>query len=146
MRSGNILLGAAIMLAIGAAFYGGYYWSVHGSSAGKKYESMAAVTSGLSLASRWKTFVSAFYDDSGEFPSSNEEARIPPAASITDRYVARVEVGPQGAITITYRGLSAIEGKTLVMKPTAAEEHGPITSWSCKGGTVAPDDRPDLCR
>ena len=145
MKTSSVLIGVAATLLVLGAFYAGYQYAFHGSSASRSYESMAAVTSGLSLAGRTKTFVSAYYDENGEFPSSNAEARVPDAAAINDRYVAGVEVGPQGTITITYRGRPGIEGKTLVMTPTATE-NGPISSWSCKGGTVAPDDRPEVCR
>jgi type IV pilus assembly protein PilA len=107
-----------------------------------KYESMAAVASGLSMASTVKTFVSAFYDETGRLPSSNAEAHVD-GVPLSGPYVSSVEIHPKGVVVVTFTGDSNIRGKTLELAPTA---YGASLSWSCRGGSIGAQYRPEPCR
>jgi type IV pilus assembly protein PilA len=109
----------------------------------RKYESMAAVASGLSMAGSVKTFVSAYYDESGKLPSSNAEAHVQ-SVPLTGPFVSSVEIGPNGVVVVTYSKDANIAGKTLELTPVVSPEGG--LTWSCRGGTVAPQYRPAPCR
>lgn len=145
MRLSKVLVGLALAVVFGAGFVAGYSVAVRRLAATRGYTAQAAVVSGLALAGNAKIAVTMFHSETGRFPSSNAEARLPEAPAITDRYVASVAIGPAGAITITYRGQSPIQGKTLVMTPTVLDSNYAIT-WSCSGGTLTADARPDFCR
>ena len=59
--------------------------------------------------------------------------------------MSSIAIGPGGTITIAYTGDASLEGKTMVMTPTSlANDYA--TVWSCAGGTMSRDDRPDVCR
>ncbi len=144
MLKGRALIVVALLFGFGAGTSVGYYFGTR-RVAPTHYVPMAAVTSGMALGSRAKTFVTAFHDETGRWPSSNAEARMPEASQLKDRYVSAVAVGPNGTIVITYTGEPRIEGKTLILAPTVLDNNYG-TTWSCTGGTVAREDRPENCR
>jgi type IV pilus assembly protein PilA len=109
----------------------------------EKYKSMAAVASGLSMASTVKTFVSAFYDETGRLPSSNAEAHVG-GVPLSGPYVSKVEVGPNGVVAATFTGDSNLAGKTLELAPIVGNDGA--LSWSCKGGTLPAEYRPPVCK
>ncbi|MBV8518878.1 MAG: pilin [Acidobacteria bacterium] len=103
---------------------------------------MAAVGSGISMAGTVKTFVSAFYAETGRLPSSNAEAHVA-EVPLSGPYVSSVAIAPGGVVVVTFTADSHLTGKTLELTPAI---DGSGLTWSCKGGTVPAEYRPPLCR
>jgi len=90
------------------------------------------VMEGLNLATGVKTALATFDSMRGNLPKTNEAAGIAAAESFTGTYVTRVEVGKDGAITITYGGdrvNEEIRDKTLGINPARNAAGGLI--WVC---------------
>lgn len=107
------------------------------------YTVRTKVSEGLSLASGAKTSVTETVLSSGAYPTTNTEAGLASAASISGNNVASVSVGAGGAITITYTNDAAIAGETLVLTPSTTA--GSVI-WDCTGGSVEARFRPGNCR
>ena len=81
----------------------------------------------------------------GTTPTSNAEAGLDVATSISGNNVLSVGVGAGGTITITYNTADAnISGQTIIMTPSTAS--GGSVEWDCTGGTVVDRYRPANCR
>lgn len=107
------------------------------------YTVRTKVSEGLSLASGAKTSVTETVLSSGAYPTTNTEAGLASAASISGNNVESVSVGAGGAITITYTNDAAIAGETLVLTPSTTA--GSVI-WDCTGGSVEARFRPGNCR
>ncbi|MDQ0010179.1 type IV pilus assembly protein PilA [Luteibacter jiangsuensis] len=111
------------------------------------------VSEGMNLADGAKTAVAEFYNNTGRFPSKNESAGLPQAASISGKYVVSVDAGvtTPGKIIATFGNevnskLTAGGAKVVVL--SATDQGGSIT-WNCKSsaGTTVPDAYlPTSCR
>ena len=108
------------------------------------YTKRSHVAEGMSLASGAKAAVVSHFSTRGGWPSSNTDAGLPAAGSITGNAVSAVEVSPGGAITITYN-VKVEDGKTIVFAPSATADDGSII-WDCTGGDISPRYRPARCR
>ena len=131
------------LMASFAAFAAGY-WTAQRSPT-QSYISQAEVVSGVALAASVKIAVATYQSENGQFPSSNAQAHLPAPERLTDRYVSSIAIGPQGIITVTYKNERPLSGRTLVIAPTLVEGTGLIT-WSCSGGTLPAELRPEMCR
>jgi type IV pilus assembly protein PilA len=138
-NKGALWLAAFVLAAV--AFLAGYWFG----QPSRSYIGQAAVVTGVGLAAHAKIAVATFHSEKGQFPSSNAEAGLPAAERIADRYVSSIAIGSQGAITVTYQGERALQGKTLVLRPTVIDDGYAIT-WSCSGGTLPAELRPEACR
>ncbi|MSQ68176.1 MAG: pilin [Gammaproteobacteria bacterium] len=111
------------------------------------YMVRAKVTEGLSLAMGAKTAVGEYYATNGSFPTSNSQAGMPTAVSITGNSVTSVTVGAVGVITVAYTP-APIAGSTMILSPTSSA--GGIrfscTGAGAAGGTVPGKYRPASCR
>lgn len=105
------------------------------------------VSEGAVLTDGAKTATSEFYSNTGRFPKSNASAGLATAASISGKYVSKVELdtGGTGLITATFGGSSnqAISGQTFVLSATT--NAGSI-AWSCSKSTVKQKYLPTSCR
>lgn len=106
------------------------------------YTIRAQVSEGMAVASEAKASISDFYSSRGRLPSavSRSEAGLPAAAaSISGTYVASVDLGDSGALTITYgnRANNNIQGKILSLRPArhATNSTGPL-AWICGNGAT----------
>ncbi len=104
------------------------------------YTRRAQVSEGLSLAAGAKMAVSETFQDQGTWPTSNAEAGLPAADTITGNYTQSVEVGTAGVITVTY---AAPISATITLTPN--DETGAI-SWVCARGTIEDKYLPASCR
>lgn len=90
------------------------------------------VNEGFMLAETPKLAVEAFHNANANWPRDNAEVGLPPAASITGRYVSSVDVGVHpGSVVVTYGTQAAapvIRGKVAVL--TATAQNGAV-SWRC---------------
>lgn len=109
------------------------------------YAIRARLSEGITLAGPAKIAVAEAMQTTGAFPNTNAEAGFPGAAT---RYVASVNVGQGGAITITYsddKALQDARNKVITLTPTG---FGPVT-WSCASpaaNLLPPELLPPSCR
>lgn len=116
----------------------------------QNYVIRAQVTEGITLMDAPKTAVAEYYTVHGTLPTSNTEAGLPTATSITGTYVAQVEVNTSKQIETTFKSAdpanSNIRGGTVLLSPVTS---GNNLAWTCKpGGTqaVASKYLPSSCR
>ena len=108
------------------------------------YTARAQLSEGYSLAGGQKGAMSEYHSNYGRWPASNAAAGIAPAASISGKYVAKVEVASNKA-TATMKNQSiakGIQSKTITL--TGAATNGSY-SWSCSS-TAAAKYLPASCR
>lgn len=114
------------------------------------YVIRSQVSEGAVLADGAKTAVAEFYSNRGTAPTSNADAGLAAAASITGKYVSQVAVGANGVITATYsstaprRANNTINSSTLVFTPSFGATAG-STVWTCSSA-IAPKYLPTICR
>ncbi|WP_176492895.1 pilin [Cobetia sp. 5-25-4-2] len=93
------------------------------------YTKRANVSEGLQLAAAAKTAVTEVYSTSSAFPTTNDEAGLQAAGSITGNAVDSVTVGNAGVITVNYNATVA-DAAELTLTPTVADGGGSII-WTC---------------
>ena len=115
------------------------------------YVIRSQVSEGIVVADNPKDAVWGFVSTTGRMPPDNSSAGLPQSSSISGKYVSGIDVS-NGQITVTYsssspqRANAALDGKTLVMKPTLGPSLGSIT-WQCQpSGTVDQVYLPTICR
>jgi len=97
------------------------------------YTARARVSEGISLASGARTAVTEYFSSETVWPTTNESAGLPAAASISGDSVNNVEVTLSGAIpiiTVTYENLETAGGASGAVSLTATNNGGSI-SWEC---------------
>lgn len=116
------------------------------------YTARAQMSEALTLAEGQKSAVVEYYSDKGTFPSSNADAGIAAASTITGKYVKSVSVSavsgtvPTANITATMKSSGVnkdISGKTLVLE---GKQNAGSFDWTCKKGTVDDKFLPSSCR
>lgn len=107
------------------------------------YQIRARVSEGLNVAAAAKLAVSETYSSENVLPTSNTDAGLPQAGSITGNNVASVTVGGSGIITVAYTGIPAIT-VPLLLTPSASPTSGSIT-WLCSS-TMPDKYLPSSCR
>src|SRR5690606_32784243 len=114
------------------------------------YTVRAKVSEGLNVAGAAKLAVSETYQSDGSLPTTNAEAGLAAAGTITGNNVASVGVGTDGGssagrIVITYANDDAINNQTLGLSPTTG---GGSIVWTCgqTDTTVLSKYRPSTCR
>lgn len=109
------------------------------------YIARSQITEAVTLASGQKGAVTEVRSNTGAWPTSNAEAGIAAASSISGKYVAKTEVGASGVITATMKSASVndqVKGATIVLTPT--ETSGAYT-WACTSSLSA-KYLPSACR
>ena len=116
------------------------------------YTARAQMSEALTLAEGQKSAVVEYYSDKGTFPSSNADAGIAAASTITGKYVKSVSVSsvsgttPTANITATMKSSGVnkdISGKTLILE---GKQNAGSFDWTCKKGTVEDKFLPSSCR
>ena len=113
------------------------------------YTARAQVSEALTLAEGQKSAVTEFRADKGAWPTTNAEAGIAAASTISGNYVASVTVGADGVITAKMKATGVndgIKGKALQLTPT--DNAGSFT-WKCATATTDGIDAkylPSTCR
>ena len=109
------------------------------------YTIRAQVSEGLNLTGACKAAVTEYYQDQGDFPTTNALAGLEAAANIKGKYTTQVEVTADGKCEATY-GLDAnsnITGDKLIMTPN--DNTGSI-SWECSSTDLENKWLPAACR
>ena len=111
------------------------------------YTIRAQVSEGLNLAGGAKAAVTEYTQDRGAFPDSNTLAGISAATEIKGKYVASVQVGTNGVVTVKYGAgaHSLINTKTIQLAPTT---NAGSVEWACTSasGSIANKHLPAACR
>lgn len=119
------------------------------------YTIRAQVTEGMNLAAAAKVAATEYWQDRGQFPTTNPMAGLSAAAAINGKYVEWVDLvnstATVGNITVQFSGTAPfsahtnIAGQTLTFVATPNLADGSV-EWVCTGGTVAAKYRPAACR
>lgn len=119
------------------------------------------VNDGLSVVSSVQQALADDYARTGTMPNSRRAAGLPAAAQMTQsKYVAAVEIGAGGALTIVFGNAAdgAVSGRTLKLTPYVQADRslrwrcglGPIPGGAVSGvhspGTLSPRLMPLACR
>ena len=92
------------------------------------------VAEAFELASGLKAKIADHYAETGTWPA-NGQAGIPPAASITGRYVSTVSVSAvDGSTTVTMRSVNVADGllgQTITFTPVVSGGSITSTHWRC---------------
>lgn len=109
----------------------------------RSYVIRSQVAEGLSLSDGYKTVLWDYYSEHGRFPSTNQSASIPTAASIQGNYVKSLDIS-HGLITITFgnKANSAIANASIELSGYSG---GSSLLWTCKRGTVDSAFVPTSC-
>ena len=96
----------------------------------QNYTNRAKVTEALSVAAAAKLAVGETFTSNGALPTTNTEAGLPAASTMSGTDVNDVAVGAAGVITVTMKASSntVLSGKTVSLTPTTSA--GSIT-WAC---------------
>jgi len=109
------------------------------------YTKRAHVSEGLSLASGAKTSVAEYYSTNATWPTTNAQAGLATAASISGTAVTEVSVGTGGVISAKFNA-KVENGKYLKLKPT---DNGGAIKWDCTstaGTDINAKYLPSKCR
>ncbi len=96
------------------------------------YTIRAQLAEGVNLAGGAKTAVSEFFNNTGNFPSTNASAGLASAGSITGNYVTNVDVGAvPGQVRITFGNRAHLSITGGIMALSAIPADGSV-QWVCK--------------
>ncbi len=107
------------------------------------YTTRTKTVEGVAMTGALRREVELFWNMSGYFPGSNEEAGISPPDRLKGKYVSRIEVGPEGVLTVYYLD-PALPGGTLTLSPSVSADAHVI--WACSSDTIEPYLLPRECR
>ncbi len=109
------------------------------------YTVRTKITEGLGIVATVKTSVSEYFYSSNVLPESN--STVGTSDTLSSPYVANVQVGANGVITISFNAASGVpDGDVIVFVPATTASG--VLAWSCNGvGTTVPDHLlPRECR
>lgn len=109
------------------------------------YTIRAQVSEGMNLSGGARTAVAEYYTDRGTMPSSNSEAGLADADSITGEYITSVTVD-EGTITAAFGGdkvNAKISGSDLQLIPSPS---GGSIAWKCESDDIDNKYLPARCR
>jgi len=110
------------------------------------YTIRAQVAEGINLVGSAKVAATEFFQDTGNFPTTNTMAGLEAAANIRGKYVTQVQIGAGGVIQVTYGNdvNTTIAGAVLSFTPTP---NAGSVSWDCNGDAALPNKYlPNACR
>ena len=115
------------------------------------YTIRAQVSEGLNLSGGAKAAVTEYFQDRGDLPTTNDEAGLAAAGTITGKYVTQVAVGDDGSgndgeIEVTYGNdaHSEIDTDTLLLTPDTTNAGSVV--WVCSSGDILAKHLPAACR
>jgi len=121
----------------------------------QNYIIRSKVTEAMSAIDMARTAVSETFQTTGTVPTSNGSAGLPPASSVSSKYLTSLTIGTGGAITAVVTGTNSdADSKNVVFTPyeqngttaLATGYSGPVT-WVCeKTSTVPSKYLPATCR
>jgi hypothetical protein len=106
----------------------------------------AAIGNALAQAAGVEQLVAAYHLRTNNFPGSNAEAGVKPAASLASPDVTSIEVTSGGSVVVTLTATSGIDGGTIVFTPATNTDESSV-DWTCRSpsySTIA-DDTGGVC-
>jgi type IV pilus assembly protein PilA len=106
----------------------------------------AQVSEGMIFADAAKTAEWDFVSSTGRIPKSNASVGLASPVSISGKYVSKVDLAPNGQITVTFNGPqanTAINNQTLVLSAITSSDS---INWTCTDSTLEDKYLPTLCR
>lgn len=97
----------------------------------RKFQAVAHLVEGLTLASSFKGPVAGYFAAEGRFPKTNAEAGLGPAQQYHGQSVTSVAVTAGGRIVVTFNEKSGIAGGTILLTPAALHGVDGNVSWEC---------------
>lgn len=111
------------------------------------YAHRAAAHTGYALADGLRVQIAEYWQQHGRLPGPSDLAVPPLPDGDGNSHVRKLELGPKGVITITFRGAGrmppACDGRTLILRPAIEQQ---TFGWDCRGGTLPRPMRPTHCR
>lgn len=109
------------------------------------YTIRAQVSAGTNVAFRVRSAVEAYVEKHDELPASNEDAGLPPANEISDRYVGQIGIHDGQIIVVYGKAADArIVGKTIVFVPGFSDQSD--ISWTCSSPDLPAKWLPSMCQ
>ena len=103
----------------------------------------AAIGNALAQAAGVEKLVAAYHERTNNFPGSNAEAGVKPAASLASPDVTSIEVTSGGSVIVTLTATSGIDGGTIVFTPATSQNTDENSvDWTCRSpsySTIAED-------
>jgi type IV pilus assembly protein PilA len=93
----------------------------------RMYVQAAFITQAIGVMNSAKVHVLSAHDDKGEWPSSNEEAGIPPPSEFANGAISELRVSEGGVITVMFNAKSGVRNGTLRLRPHT----GMDIQWKC---------------
>jgi hypothetical protein len=106
-----------------------------------------AIGNALAQAAGVEQLVAAYHLRTNNFPGSNAEAGVKPAASLASPDVTSIEVTSGGSVVVTLTATSGIDGGTIVFTPATHNTDENSVDWTCRSpsySTIA-DDTGGVC-
>jgi type IV pilus assembly protein PilA len=115
------------------------------------YTIRAQVSEGLSLGSGPRVAVTEYFQNNGTLPTSNADAGVADAATISGNYVSQVLVAATGEIQVTFSEATGAHANidTAVLLLTPDTTVAGAMPWTCSGGNILsanPKWLPSSCR
>lgn len=102
------------------------------------YVNRSKMAEAVSLSAFAKQKITDYHEHTGEFPSNNARAGLPPAEKIMGNYVSAVQV-EQGAVHVTMgnKAGKTLDGKRITFRPLVVTGYPEVPfSWVCGFSSV----------
>ena len=97
----------------------------------RKFQAVAHLIEGLTLASSFKGPVASYFAAEGRFPKTNAEAGLGPAQHYRGQSVTSVAVTAGGSIVVSFSEKSGVAGGTIRLTPAAPHGVDGNVLWEC---------------
>jgi hypothetical protein len=106
-----------------------------------------AVGNAIAQAAGVQQLVAAYHERTNNFPGSNAEAGVKPAASLATPDTKSIEVTSGGVVVVTLTATSGNDGGTVVFTPTVSNSDENLLAWTCKSPSISTisDDTGGVC-
>ncbi|MDR3386060.1 MAG: pilin [Rudaea sp.] len=102
------------------------------SSAAENQAHAAAINSAIAGVNNVKDAIARYRLHNKDFPSSNDEAAIPPPAAFATSALKRIEVGRNGVIQATLTADSGVDDGVIIFTPAmSAQTDLNQVDWTC---------------
>jgi type IV pilus assembly protein PilA len=106
-----------------------------------------AIGSALAQAAGVQQIVVAYHQRTNNFPASNADAGVKPAASLVSPDVRSIEVASGGVVVVTLTATSGTDGGTITFTPTVSNGDENLVEWTCRSSSFSTisDDTGGVC-
>jgi hypothetical protein len=106
-----------------------------------------AISNAIAQAAGVQQLVAAYHQRTNNFPGSNAEAGVKPAASLASPDVRSVEVTGAGVVVVTLTATSGNDGGTIAFTPAVSNGDENLVDWTCRSSSFSTisDDTGGVC-